>query len=128
MRGVGEAQGEGRGNRPRPAEQAEDGRPRNRTEEREANTVQLVVVVVPAVHELEHQVHVGKARRPYRHAEAPRVAELSRGAGGEDVYGQPGDRVGDRRRQLEPPLEDLEVTLLGLDDVVEEGVDGGDLA
>src|SRR5205814_9171628 len=32
-----------------------------------------------------------------------------------------------RRRGLEPALEDLEVALLGLDDVVEESVDGGNL-
>src|SRR5437868_6692643 len=30
--------------------------------------------------------------------------------------------------RLQPPLEDLEVTLLRLDDVVEEGIDSGDLS
>src|SRR5207245_9890742 len=31
-------------------------------------------------------------------------------------------------RKLQPPFKDLEVALLGLDDIVQERVDGGDLA
>src|SRR6185503_8830585 len=40
----------------------------------------------------------------------------------------PGLRYGRRRESLQPSLEDLEVALLGLDDVVEKRVDGRDLA
>src|SRR5262249_54305876 len=97
-------------------------------EQSEADPVQLVVVMIAPVHELEEQVDVGEARGPHRHPETPGVAELRAVAGGENVDGQPGERMGDRRGQLEPPLEDLEVALLRLDDVGEERVDGGDLA